>query len=105
MTLIIDDATPKGIRVRIERTIDSWQVWVNNQPDRVLRVDTYRDGGTKALRLTSGAIITLPHMMGRVDRVPKYNGEDIGPVPPEVTAERERQAQTFQNILRRESGR
>jgi hypothetical protein len=104
MTLVIDDKTKSGKQVKIhDLGNDEWEIWVDGEYALVTGTSIYRDGGTRRI-WTSRGIITLPHKIASVDRVPKLDGEDIGPVPPEVTAERQRRAQAFQDILRRESG-
>lgn len=104
MTLVIDDKTKSGKQVKIhDLGEDGWEVWVNGEYALVTGTSIYRDGGTRRI-WTSRGIVTLPNKMGSVDRVPKLDGEDIGPVPPEVTAERQRRAQALHEIARRESG-
>ena len=102
MTLLIDDKTPEGKHVRVEETRFGFAITVDGQAAEVMTVSTERDGGTRVI-ITDRGTITLPHKLNSADRVPKLDGADIGPVPPEVLAERQAQEEAFDALVRAES--
>lgn len=104
MSVLIDDRTEDGIRVRIEQPpVGPLDIYVNDEKAVITGYRHYRDGGTQVYETDKGNI-TLPHKMRSADRVPKLDGKDIGPVPEAVLRERAEAEQVFARMLKRESG-
>jgi hypothetical protein len=86
------DGEPHGLAIRVD-----------GKKATITGYRHYRDGGTEVFETDLGTF-TIPRKLGSVDRVPKWNGKDIGPVPEEVLAERRAREEQMQRLLERESG-
>lgn len=102
----VDDYTSGGVHVvtrMVGEDLNDLEVEIDGELVHVEGYELIRDGGTVRLH-TSAGILTFPHHNGSCDRVPKWCGEDVGPLPFAVVLERQRRREQLERIARLESG-